>query len=318
MKNPFPPVLPAGRPHDVVGLGGNAADYLITVPRFPSPDSKMKFLDFRFQGGGRTATPMFALARLGCRVRYLGCFADDAEGGAGIEALRAAGVDVSGVRIRSGGLSQRAFILVDKASGERTIIWGRSEGMPLAPEEIEEGLVASGRLFYTDAQDPQTAARAAPFAIRAGMPVLADIEDIRTGLDGFLPWVDFLIVSAGFPRLATGSDDLGESTRVLEERTGGALVVVTQGNAGCAARIEGRIERFPAYAVEVRDTTGAGDLFHAGFALACLRGMELREALDFANALAAMSCRTIGARAGVPESVEEIECFRRETPHRQA
>jgi sugar/nucleoside kinase (ribokinase family) len=288
----------------------------VTVPSFPRPDTKIRFTEFTYQGGGRTATPMVAIARLGYRTRYLGCVADDADGEATLEALSAAGVDTSGVLVRPGGLTQRAFILVDAGTGERTIIWGRSDGMPLEPEEVSEPSVTSGRLFYTDAQDPRTAARAGEVARAAGVPILADLEDIRTGLDLFLPLVDFLIVSREFPELATGSSDPDEASRILADRTGGALIVITLGAEGCIARIDGRIEHFPAYAVDVRDTTGAGDLFHAGFAVACLRGLDLRDALDFSNALAAMKCRHLGGRHGIPEDIEEIEQFRRQTSHR--
>ncbi len=315
---PFPPPLPTDRPYDVVGLGGNASDHIAIVPRHPLPGEKVRFLSYSHQGGGRTATAMVAVARLGWRPRYLGCVGDDADGRWIVDGLEAEGVDVAGVRTRSGGLTQRALILVDERTGERTIVWGRSDGMPLEPDEIDgevDAIVTSARLFYTDAQDPRSAARAARIARRAGLPVLADIEDIRPGLDQILPLVDFLIVSASFPEAATGSRDPSEAVRFLEERTGGALVVITRGARGCVARIDGALASLPAYAVEVRDTTGAGDVFHAAFAVACLRGLALRDALDFANAVAAMKCRRPGGRDGIPHGVEEVERFRRETPH---
>jgi sugar/nucleoside kinase (ribokinase family) len=229
--------------------------------------------------------------------------------------LRAEGVDVSGALIRPGSFTQRAFIQVHEETGERTIVWGRGPGIPLTPEEVDDEAIASGRIFYTDAQDPRTAARAAPAAHRAGMPVLADIEDVRPGHDSFLPHVDFLIVSSHFPALATGSTDLDHATRVLEERTGGGLIIVTQGARGSVARIDGRIESFPAYAVEARDTTGAGDVFHAAFAVACILRLQLRDAIDFGNAVAAMKCRRLGGREGIPRCLDEVEKFRRENPH---
>ncbi len=313
----FPPRLPRDRPFDVVGLGGNAADYIVTVPRHPNHGEKMRFTDFSYQGGGRTATAMVAVSRLGFRARYLGGIGDDPEGRMNVEGLRTEGVDVSGVRIRRGAFTQRAFIQVDETSGERTIVWGRGQGIPLEPGEVDDEAVTSGRIFYTDAQDPRTVARAAPVARRSGMPVLADIEDVRPGLDDFLPLIDFLIVSAHFPALATGSQDLEEAARILETRTDGGLIIVTLGARGSLARIDGRLESFPAYAVEARDTTGAGDVFHAAFAAACLLEKPLREAIDFSNAVAAMKCRRLGGRDGIPRGIEEVEKFRTETPLRR-
>ncbi len=267
--------MPENRPFDVVGLGGNAADYIVTVPRHPNHGEKMRFTSFSYQGGGRTATAMVAISRLGLRARYLGGIGDDPEGRMNLEGLRAEGVDVSGVLTRPGAFTQRAFIQVDEQSGERTIVWGRGEGIPLEPAEVDDRAIVSGRIFYTDAQDPRTAARAAPAAHGAGMPIIADIEDVRPGLDDFLPFVDFLIVSAHFPALATDSRHLEDAMRILEERTRGGLIIVTQGASGSIARIDGTLERFPAYAVDVRDTTGAGDVFHAAFAVACVRGMDV-------------------------------------------
>ncbi|MBM3286419.1 MAG: ribokinase [Candidatus Eisenbacteria bacterium] len=312
----FPPDLPRNRRFDVVGLGGNAADHILTLPVHPAPGGKTKFSGYSRQGGGRTATAMVAVVRLGHTARYLGGVGDDSEGTANLAGLQDEGVDVSGVRVRPGALTQRAFILVHEPTGERTILWGRGPEIPLRAEEISDEEIACGRLFYTDAQDPRAAARAADPARAAGMPVLVDIEDVRPGMDLLLPKIDFLIVSASFPETATGSRNPAEATRILEERTEGGLVVVTRGAGGAVARIDGRLEEFPAYAVEARDTTGAGDVFHGAFAVACLRGLDLQDAIDFSNAAAAMKCRRIGGREGIPRSLEEIERFRRETPHR--
>jgi len=312
----FPPQLPEARACDVVGLGANAADHLVTIARHPQPGEKIRFRDYTYQGGGQTATALVTIARLGYRTRYLGGVGDDGDGRANLAGLEAEGVDVSGTLTRPGGLTQRAFILVDETSGERTIIWGRSEGMVIAPGEIDAGGIAEARILHTDAQDPRAAAHAGRIAHRAGMPVIADLELVRPGLEQFLPEIDFLIAAAGFPKEATGAGDLDAATRMLEERSAGALVIVTLGARGAVARIEGALESFPAYAVEAVDTTGAGDVFHGAFAVACLEGMALREALDFSNAVAAIKCRQAGGRAGIPRSLEEVERFRRETGHR--
>lgn len=303
------------RRFDVVGLGANAADHLVTIPHHPGPGEKVRFADYTYQGGGQSATALVTVARLGYRARYLGGVGDDADGRANAQGLRGEGVDVSGVKVRPGGLTQRAFILVDQETGERTIIWGRSDGMVIEPDEVDEHAIGSGCLLHTDAQNPLAAARAAQIAHAAGMPVLADLELVRPGLDEFLPLIDYLIAAAEFPERVTGLADLGEALRVLEERTRGALVVVTLGARGAVARIEDRLETFPAYAVDAVDTTGAGDVFHGAFAVACLRGMELREAIDFSNAVAAMKCRRPGGRTGIPRSVAEVEEFRRQTPY---
>ena len=310
----FPPPLPPDRPFDVVGLGGNAADHIVTIPRFPEPGEKVAFSSYSRQGGGRTATAMVAVCRLGGKARYIGGVGDDDEGRANVAALREEGVDVGGVLVRPHAYTQRAFILVHEGTGERTIVWGRGAGIPLDPEEVVPELITSGKLFYTDAQNPRAAARAARIARESGMPVLADLEAVRPGHDEFLPTVDLLVSDARFPAIATGVDDLPRAMELLEERSGGALVIVTQGSRGAVARVDGGIEFYPGYAVETIDTTGSGDVFHGAFAWSCLEGMELREAIDFSNAVAAMKCRRLGGRDGIPHGIEEVNRFRRETP----
>ena len=311
----FPPPLPPDRPFDVIGMGGNAADHIVTIPRYPEPGEKVAFSRYSRQGGGRTATAMVAVSRLGGRARYIGGVGNDDEGHANVAALREEGVDVDGVLVRPHTFTQRAFILVHEETGERTIVWGRGAGIPLEPEEVVPELITSGKLFYTDAQNPHSAARAARIAHGSGMPVLADLEAVRPGHDEFLPMVDLLVSDARFPAIATGVDELPRAMELLEERSGGALVIVTQGPRGAIARVDGRIESYPGYAVETVDTTGSGDVFHGAFAWSCLRSAELREAIDFSNAVAAMKCRRLGGRDGIPRSIEEVDRFRRETPH---
>jgi sugar/nucleoside kinase (ribokinase family) len=142
------------------------------------------------------------------------------------------------------------------------------------------------------------------------MPVIADLELVRPGLEEFLPEIDFLIAAASFPEAATGTADLDAALRALEERCAGALVIVTRGARGAIARIEGRLVEFPGYRVAAVDTTGAGDVFHGAFAVAALDGRILPEAIDFANAVAAMKCRAAGGRTGIPRSIAEVERFR--------
>jgi sugar/nucleoside kinase (ribokinase family) len=311
------PAVPAR--FDVVGLGGNAADFLFTVAHHPQADEKMQFGRYSRQGGGRAATAMVTVARLGMRARYLGGVGDDPEGEENLRELMSEGVDVQGVRIRAGAMTQRAFIMVNESTGERTIIWGRSPEIPLGADEITPEMIVPGRLFYTDAHFPPASLKGARIAREAGIPVLADLESMRPGAEDLLPQIDYLVCNSAFPRLATGIEDPAKAIGALEEMSDGAVVVMTRGAAGALARIDGRIESFPGYRVETTDTTGAGDVFHGAFAVAILRGdsigdsigTSIAEAIDFSNAAAAMKCRSLGARAGIPRGIDSVEAFRR-------
>ena len=312
----FPPKLPIERDWDVVGLGANASDHLLRVPHYPRAGEKLRFSSYQIEGGGQAATAMVAVARLGFRARYVGGIGDDAEGERIIAGLRAEEIDLRHVLVRPEGVTQRAIILVDEESGERTIIWGRSDGMVVASAELTPEMITTGRLLHTDAQDPRAAACAARWAREVGMPVLADLEVVRPGLAEFLPETDILITAADFPERATGAPALGDALRILEERSRGALVMASHGLQGVIARIGGELRTYPAYQVEAVDTTGAGDVLHGAFAVACLLELTLEDAIDFSQAVSAMKCRALGGRAGIPRSLDEVARFRRETPHR--
>lgn len=313
----FPPRLPSGRTFDVVGLGANACDHLVQVPRHPAAGEKVRFRAYHREGGGQTATALVAMQRLGVRTCYIGGVGDDDEGRDVLAELAREGVDVSMVRVRPGGLTQRALILVDADSGERTIVWGRSEGMVVSAEEIVPDQIEAGRILHTDAQDPRAAACAARVARAAGMPVMTDLEPVRPGLDELLPEVDFLICSAEFPERATGRPDLAEALGLLHERTRGGTVMATLGEGGVALLRGDGLAYFPAYRVAAIDTTGAGDVFHGGFAVAMVMGLELGEAIDFAQAVAAMKCLHPGGRSGLPRDREAVLAFQRKTPRRE-
>ena len=122
-----------------------------------------------------------------------------------------------------------------------------------------------------------------------------------------LPLCDYIVVSELFGQAVTGQYDLARAARTLQERYNG-VVVVTAGEQGSWCATDDELFHTPAFAVEVVDTTGAGDVFHGGLLYALLDGRPLRGALRFASATAALKCRLPGGRAGIPTlpQVEEL------------
>ena len=124
MKFPF--FIPTDRDVDVFGFGTNAVDFLIRVPHFPAFTSKVELTDYSQAAGGEIASTMVGLARLGMRTAYIGRFGDDEAGDFGIKTLIDEGIDVRYAERVTGARTQIAFILIDEASGERTVIWKRT------------------------------------------------------------------------------------------------------------------------------------------------------------------------------------------------
>jgi sugar/nucleoside kinase (ribokinase family) len=292
--------LPAGKDFDAVALGLNAADHLIVVPHYPGFNSKVELLSHTLAPGGQCATAMVALARLGMRTRYIGKVGSDDLGRFQIRSLESEGVEASGVTIEDGAESQLAFIVIDEASGERTVIWHRDERLMISESEVDRTAVTSGRILLLDGHNVVASIAAARYAREAGIPTVLDIDNIYAGSEELLPLIDFLVSSTSFPLRMTRESDLQTALKKLAEMTGSLFVAATLGQDGALAYFRDRFIHSPAFTVDCKDTTGAGDAFHGGFIYGLLAGLSVEETLRFANAVAGLKCRAIGARTGLP------------------
>ncbi len=139
-----------------------------------------------------------------------------------------------------------------------------------------------------------------------GTIVTADIDNIYEGLPELLPLIDILIGSSKFPHRLTGIADQHASLVELKARYGCAIVGMTLGRSGAMIYCEGAFIESPAFEVPggCRDTTGAGDAFHGGFLYGLLSGEDIETSLRLGNAVAALNCRSLGARSGLPSASE--------------
>ena len=297
--------IPTGKPFDAVALGLNAVDHLIVVPQYPGFNSKVPLISHTIAPGGQCATAMVALARLGMRASYIGKVGSDDFGRLQIHSLKSEGVESSGVMVVDGAESQIAYIVVDEPSGERTVIWHRDERLMIGVDEVDPEAITSGRALLLDAHNVAASIAAARFARAAGVPTVLDIDNIYPGVEELLPLIDFLISSTGFPLRLTEEADLRVALKKLQSLTGSLFVAATLGREGVLAYFQEEYIHSPAFTVDCRDTTGAGDAFHGGFIYGLLAGHSVEHTLRFANAVAGLKCRAIGARTALP-TLEEV------------
>jgi sugar/nucleoside kinase (ribokinase family) len=165
---------------------------------------------------------------------------------------------------------------------------------------------ASGRLLLVDCEDIAAATAAATAARQAAVPTIVDIEDVQPGTHALLQQIDAIISAETFPAALTGLADVGRALEAIEREFRAPLVCATLGAEGSLARCGGREIRTAPFVVERVDTTGAGDVFRGAFASGCLRWPEgdIETVLAYANAAAALSCRALGARGGLPSAAE--------------
>jgi sulfofructose kinase len=312
----FPFQLERDREFDAVGFGLNAVDHLIVVPAYPAFDTKVRLQNHVQAAGGQTASAMAALSRLGMRTAYAGRFGSDAEGQFGFASLKAEGVNTDFAEVIEGAHNQIAFIVIDERNGERTIIWDRDERLAYQATDAPVEIASRGRILHLDAHDPPACVRLARAARESRTIVSADIDNIYEGLPELLPLIDMLISSKEFPHRLTGIADERASLVELKSRYGCALVGMTLGTRGALLYHEGIFLESPAFTVidGCRDTTGAGDAFHAGFIYGLLRGEDVEECLRLANATASLKCRALGARTSLPTATELTEFLGRNPP----
>jgi sugar/nucleoside kinase (ribokinase family) len=302
----FPFKLAREKEFDGVGFGLNAVDHLIVVPAYPAFDTKVRLKEHTQAAGGQTASALVALSRLGMRTAYAGRFGSDAEGQFGLAELVAEGVDTRLAEVIEGARNQIAFIIIDERNGERTVIWDRDERLAYQPSEAPMEIARRGRVLHLDAHDPLACLPLAIEARSCGAIVSADIDNIYEGLPELLPLIDVLISSKEFPHRLTGIMDERASLVEIKARYGSAVVGMTLGERGALVYHAGSFVESPAFAVPggCRDTTGAGDAFHAGFIYGMLRGEDIEASLRLANATAALKCRALGARTSLPTQNE--------------
>jgi sulfofructose kinase len=295
------------RPVDIIGLGLATIDIMTLVPRLPGRDEVFRARRILLQGGGPAATALVAAARLGATTAYLGPIAPTTWGALARAGLESEGVDTSHAPTRASGEQAVSVILVDQATGQRSILYDSGEMQELSPAEVPAELIASARALHLDGSHLEAACRAAEIARQAGVVVSFDggAGELWAGTELLLPLVDLMVVARRFAEQHTGQADPLQAGPALLDTYQPRQVVITDGARGCwywdAAQhpTAGQIHQ-PAFPTDVVDTTGAGDVFHGAYLYATLQGWAARRCLAFAAATAALKCRALGGRAGIP------------------
>jgi sulfofructose kinase len=290
---------------DLVGVGLNATDTVIPLATYPARGSKVEYSTSTVLPGGQVATTVVACRHWGLRTRYIGKLGDDLAATLHREAFSHAGVETHIITV-PGGASAQSLILVD-AQGERTVFIRRDSDarLVLRPSDLDRDSIINARALHVDGYDTEAAILATTWARAANIPVIADLDELYPNVETLIANVDYLIVSRDFPSRLMAEPDLEQALRKMHRRYNCRLAAATLGQEGVLAFDGKQLHHTPAYSVPVIDTTGAGDIFHAGFIYALLADWPLDRQLEFACAAAALNCTAVGARGGI-HSLDDI------------
>lgn len=311
-------------------VGCASWDTLLPVDRYPAEGEYCVVAAEIEQPGGTSTNFAVALARLGLPPQFVGTVGDDWRGAALRQGLEEAGVRCDTLRVRAGQESDRSLITISPTGG-RTIFWIKG-AMLRRGDAVDTARVFAHRLVYLDLVDldlwgdlltvyERTHAARTDSPILVGQAVyiagilpparaMAHVARHAVFLGGAWEW-----------QLLTGETDdaamLAAIGAVMGKHPRFTVAVITRGAAGCTLVTSDLVQNFPAFTVDVRDTTGAGDAFAAGFTYALIEGQLSPAAARFANAVGALATRGVGAQASLPtrDEVNDLLATSPETLH---
>ena len=297
---------------DVLGIGAYCIDYLCSVDRYPLEDEKLKVENIEVQGGGNAATACVAVARLGGRVCYHGAIGKDDITDKILDGLKSEGVETKYIKCKEGN-NPISFVIINKETDSRTILYRKKSIPHFTANEINPEAVYSSQVVLVDFYHEEAALEASRIAKQKGIQVVVDAEKTSSLSGQIMANASHIVASKDFAsQFIKGKENI-ENRSLLDlfsEKTGGAYVTITLGSDGALTHVrdEARVIFQKAFSIEVADTTGAGDVFHGAYSYFLSKGYTIDDILRLAAACAALKCKKVGGRNGIP-TMQELNQF---------
>jgi ribokinase len=290
---------------DVVGFGALNVDKLFKVNRIAAKEEESFITGFAETSGGSAANTVVGLARLGCKVGFVGKVAEDREGKILLEEFRKESVDTKGVAVAKQGRSGTVMGFVDE-NGERALYID-----PGVNDQVEfnekNKTYASQTMFlhltsFVGEESFQTQKRIVE-TIPENVMVSFDPGALyarkgRAALESIVKRTSVLMPNAGELELLTGMADYRRGAEAMLKK-GVKVVAVKLGSRGCYVTDGRQSRNVEAFKVSVVDTTGAGDAFCAGFLYGLIKHKSLEECGRIGNFVASRCTTKMGARIGL-------------------
>ena len=282
-----------------VCVGVITIDTIALVDKYPSADERVIAQEIARAGGGPAAVAAVALSRLGIKSAIVGTIGDDPDGKEVLRIFEKEGVDTSGISIGSFATSG-SVIVASKEHSSRAI----STRQPMVQSPINEAakkLIAQAQWVHVDHLG---ITRLTELGISRGHGPLISF-DAGYGVETFDPiTVDLFVPTDRQIALRYPGIDLAIALE-NDSMKAGNTVVATQGSAGSAGfSPETGLVTAQGFAVDVKSTLGAGDVFHGALVAQLIHGFALQEAMIRANAVAALSCTGLDGQSKIPTTTE--------------
>jgi sulfofructose kinase len=290
----------------ISAIGIATVDHIAVIDGFHDREGTYLADAYRVEGGGMAATALCTASRLGSATRLFSRIGDDINGRLIIQGLASFEVDVSCLTTVPGTNSFVSIILVNAKTGEKQFYSDKQQPVFREHIDLDRARLEGTDVLLVDGFWMEAALTGARWASERGIPVVGDFKGRYDGLEELMKYVSYLIVPEFFARDLTGHDTLPEMVKGLVPLCLGAPVI-TCGSRGGVYLSGNDVRYYPAFPIEILDTTGAGDAFHGAFCHFLAAGESLDRCLELASAVGAINCRALGGRAGLPTSVELCE-----------
>ncbi len=302
----------------IVILGVFVADTAYRADRPPRMGETILGNSFALGPGGKGSNQAVAAARLGADVSFVSRLGRDPFAEMAMKTWDEAGVKPK-VTQSADSYTGAAYIFVEEATGDNAIIICPGAAATISPADVEANaeLIRSADIFVTQLEQPiEAAVRGLEIAREAGVRTILNPAPANTLPDGMLALCDFITPNEseteGLTGMAVKSADDARRAADMALAKGVGAAVITLGEKGALFHGEGRSELVPAFdAGPVTETTGAGDAFNGGFAVALARGEDPVSAVRFGCATAGISVTRPGTAPSMP-TLAEVEALIRQ------
>ncbi len=294
-------------------IGDYAVGMTMECNEFPQAGETVKGRNFRRLHGGKGSNQAIGAARLGAHTVFGGCLGNDGFGDDALAMMKAEGMDVTHV-LRTDKDATGVGVVIVNASGNNEIVIGLGAAEHFLPADVDAMLPAikkSDILLLQLEMNLDAVAHAIEVAHGAGTPVILNPAPFSKIPDQYLKQATYLTPNETEAAAMLGLDSIPDGAELARRLHAayGATAVVTLGEKGAYVKSADADELVPGVAVEAVDTTGAGDTFSAALAVGLGEGMELLDAVRFANRAAALSVTVKGVVESIPARAQ-VEAFK--------
>lgn len=280
-------------------VGSINMDLVTVTDQIPNMGETLLGNHFQTSPGGKGANQAVAAARLGAEVRMIGCVGKDTFGKELYQHLGNEGVNVNDVEPVTGSTAT-ATVIVTNEENRIIVVPGANNQVTADFVESKREVIASSDVLILQLEIPlEGVIKAVSIAKENDVKVILNPAPIQTLPTELLKKVDYLTPNEHEQKLLQTGKDAAD----LQNK-----VILTKGKKGVSFYEAGKEMIIPAYQVHAADTTGAGDAFNGGFAVALGKGLTVKHACKYGNAVAALSITKFGAQTGMPTE-KEVEAF---------